>query len=489
MTRASSAPDSQPSPILTALARTRSVLRRIIRPIDHVLQTDAAGPSAAMFARIRNRLIFWYIGVLAAILLLMGVLLYFTMQNTLLSDVNTRLVEAASAAGIAWQEESVRQPGASCFDQTVQRVYASNTVNLAVPYLTCFDTNGNALAQGITYPPTLQNLYQPFYLDPSLARVALAGSTGTANDRIDITGVGAVQRYAQVITAPDGSMLVVEVGIPIQEQIVALQTLLVLLFILGAVTILCASAGGIFLAQRALAPAHLAFERQQAFIADAAHELRTPLTMLRANAEVLLRGRKHLDPDDVFLLEDIVAESAHMGALTNNLLTLARLDSGREVVKRDIVDMVDVAKAIVRQAGSLADERGVSLQLQSSADLALALGDDILLNEVVLILVDNAIKYNTPNGRVILHVDTNASQVVLHIEDTGIGIAQQDLARLGERFYRPDKARSREMGGAGLGLSVARRITAMHNGTLTFLSVPSEGTVATLSLPAAHANV
>jgi signal transduction histidine kinase len=123
----------------------------------------------------------------------------------------------------------------------------------------------------------------------------------------------------------------------------------------GLLTILGATAGGIFLAQRALEPAYLAFERQQEFIADAAHELRTPLTLLRANAEVLLRGRERLDPDDVPLIEDIVTESAHMGALASNLLTLARLDAGKQSVKRDVVDMEEIAEALVRRADALAE--------------------------------------------------------------------------------------------------------------------------------------
>jgi signal transduction histidine kinase len=256
----------------------------------------------------------------------------------------------------------------------------------------------------------------------------------------------------------------------------------------GLLTILGATAGGIFLAQRALAPAHLAFQRQQEFIADAAHELRTPLTLLRANAEVLLRGRERLDPDDALLLEDIVTESAHMGALANNLLLLARLDAGQESIKRDVVDISEIAEGIVRRAGAFAEENQVALRLEQPGTApALVLGDEMLLSEAALILVDNAIKYNKTRGSVSVTVESDAHQVRLRVQDTGVGISQEHLAHLGERFYRPDKARSRELGGAGLGLSIARSIVGAHGGALSLSSTPDQGTTAILTFPKAQA--
>ena len=295
-----------------------------------------------------------------------------------------------------------------------------------------------------------------------------------------------MQRYAQVVYAPDGTVIgVVEVATPINGQLAALNTLGTLLLVCGLLTLLGATAGGIFLAQRALKPAHLAFQRQQEFIADAAHELRTPLTLLRANAEVLLRGRGRLDPDDAELLEDIVTESAHMAGLANNLLTLARLDAGQGSLKHDVVDITEIASGLVRQARSFAAEQQVALSLEQPAGLALVLGDETLLNEAALILIDNAIKYNKPGGNVTVTVESGKQDVSLYVRDTGVGIQSEHLAHLGERFYRPDKARSREMGGAGLGLSIARSIAAAHAGSLSLSSTPGEGTTAVLTLPEA----
>ncbi len=120
-------------------------------------------------------------------------------------------------------------------------------------------------------------------------------------------------------------------------------------------------------------------------------------------------------------------------------------------------------------------------------DEPLVIGDRTWLGQAALILVDNAIKYNRTGGAVTLRPYLDRQHAVLEVRDTGVGIAAADLPHLGERFYRVDKARSREMGGAGLGLSIARGIAAAHRGSLTFVSAPGEGTTATLSLPAASA--
>ncbi len=239
---------------------------------------------------------------------------------------------------------------------------------LNVPYLSCFDAHPvsyypPSVCQSPYPNPNFQNACLALTIDPTLAREALASDTNTATDRVAVSGLGTVQRYAQVVFGPDGSVLgVVQTATPIDGQLTALATLGRLLLVCGVLTILGATAGGIFMAKRALEPAHLAFTRQQEFIADAAHELRTPLTLLRANAEVLLRGRDRLDPDDALLLEDIVTESAHMGALANNLLTLARLDAGQESLKRDVVDMEEIAEALIRRAGALAEEHQINHQ-------------------------------------------------------------------------------------------------------------------------------
>src|SRR5262249_27992301 len=241
---------------------------------------------------------------------------------------------------------------------------------------------------------------------------------------------------------------------------------------------------GILLSWRALAPARLAFQRQQTFIGDAAHELRTPLTLLRANAEVLLRGRERLDPDDALLLEDIVAEAGHMSRLATSMLELARLDASSHPPDRDLYDLAELTRAVAGRAQSLAQSTGLTLSVEAPAPV-LVLGERVQLEEVILILLDNAIKYNSPGGTAMLSVTRDGPLARLAVCDSGTGIAAEHLARLGERFYRVDKARSRELGGAGLGLAIARRIAAAHGGMLVFASTPGRGTCVRLTLPVA----
>jgi len=247
------------------------------------------------------------------------------------------------------------------------------------------------------------------------------------------------------------------------------------------VIILLSIGAGLFLASRALQPARIAYTRQRDFIADASHELRTPLTMLRSTVEFVLRGREHLTADDVALLEDTVEETTHLTQLANNMLDLARLDSETFHIEEDVVDLGEIAVEVTRWSQALAKERGITITA-TVAQPALVLGDASLLLQSLLVLVDNAIKYNRPSGTVSVTVSRDGDNVVVEVVDTGIGVAAVDLNRLGERFYRVDKARSRESGGAGLGLSIVRSIIARHNGTFDITSEQGSGTQATIHL-------
>jgi signal transduction histidine kinase len=438
-------------------------------------------PSAAMFAGIRRRLTLWYSGVLAAILLLAGVLLFVGVRAALLNPVTGYLTDSAQQISAAWQTPPPdAQPGSHAPSCHVPR-----SAVVHVPYIACY----GPLGVGLLHDPLI--VVPLAFQDPSLARAALASPSGQATDTITAeNGLGAIQRYALVVRDPQDKSLigVVQVGVPVEGQLTALRVLLVLLLLVGALTLGGAMVGGTFLSSRALAPARLAFTRQQAFIADASHELRTPLTLMRADAEVLLRGRDRLPSDDAALLDDIVNETAHMGALATNMLTLARLDAGGLHLEHDIVDLGEVASGAIRRVQALADERHITLDIldiAASADHALVIGDRAALEQATLILIDNAIKYNRPDGTVSVHTFLDGRQAHLEVRDTGVGISAEHLPRLGERFYRVDKARSREAGGAGLGLSIAHGIAAALGGTLALRSVPDEGTTATLTLPAA----
>ena len=425
-----------------------------------------------MFRRIRLRLILWYASVLAVVLLAVGGLLYFAMWQTVMGPVNSGLANVAQVSASYWPETWQRYGLPPC-------ALPHDRFDPGVAYVVCYNSGvSNYLPfQG----PGSQ---APGFLESSLAKQAL--QDGSASDVVDGgNNLGSISRYALVVHDPNTHQVlgVIQVGVPIQGQLDAMHALLTLLLILLPLALVVATIGGFFLADRALAPARLAFTRQQTFIGDASHELRTPLTLLRADAEVLLRGRNRLDPDDALLLEDIVGETEHLSNIANNLLTLARLDSGAIHLESDVVDLASVATETARRVDALAHEHGITVHLGDLTSVTV-LGDAQLLAQATLALVDNALKYAGSGSEITLSTGRDDDQGTLTIHDTGPGIAAEHLPLLGQRFYRPDKARARAAGGAGLGISVVRGILALHHGALDLESAPGEGTSAILRIPA-----
>lgn len=454
---------------VTAMRSNRAVglLRQVLRrgaPASDTL-------SSVMFGRIRWRLTLWYSGVLAAALLLCGIVVFVQTRNTLLSTVDQQLEQQYTGASRVCSHEFGIASSPAPPDFTDER---SNLL------LVCYDLTGRHIAP---YGPADSF---PHYVDAAVA-ASVARSGGVTTNIVDTgTVLGKVEsRYYRLIDFAGNVYGVVQVGTQVGAQLDALDVLLHLLLAVGVLALLAASVGGFFLANRALVPARLAYTRQSEFIADASHELRTPLTMLRADAEVLLRGRDRLSPDDTLILEDVVAETSHMANLANSMLNLARLDSGSAQLEHDVVDLGDLADALAHRVGPLADERQINVRVEREG-AALVIGDRLLLEQAALVMLDNAVKYNHQGGEVVVRATVEDGRALLEVRDTGVGIAAEHLPHLGERFYRVDKARSREAGGAGLGVSIAQSIAARHGGSLSLSSEPEKGTAAILTLPAAR---
>lgn len=434
-----------------------------------------------LFQRLRIRLTLWYCGVLGVALVLFGVAVYLGTQYFLLSPIESDAAIHAQIHANQWLADS-RDHACSSFGP----LWDLGTLTLPHSFppiaemVVCFDQNGSLLPnQKTTGLPSA-------FLTNTLVKSALQTNL-PATDTVKAQGtIGSIYRYALVVpnSLGGGNEGVVLIGESIQAQETALSLLLMLLLTIGSVALLGAGLGGLFLANRALAPARLAWKNQQRFIADASHELRTPLTLLRADAEVLLRDGERLAPEDASLLEDIVAEANHMSRLATNLLTLARLDTTSRHQEHEVVSLAKLAQETVRRVQAFADQRGITVQMECSNN-PYVIGDPMLLEQAVLVLLDNAIKYNQRHGCVTVHTIEQGEQVLLEVRDTGIGIAAEHLLHLGERFYRVDKARSREAGGTGLGLSIARSVVLAHGGRLTVTSILGKGTTVALSLPLA----
>ena len=258
-----------------------------------------------------------------------------------------------------------------------------------------------------------------------------------------------------------------------------------------ALVLLSGSGGGLVLALvagywlsgRALAPIQESVEIQRRFVSDASHELRTPLAVIRANNELLARHSAEPVGDNLEQVEAIEAESEHMARLVENLLTLARADEGKLITAQDLIDLGEIADEIGRDMAPVAARKNIQLERQIGPGLME--GDARLLRQLVMILVDNAVKYTPEGGTVTLRCQRVGRNVRLSVADSGPGIDHEGQQRVFERFARLDAARSRsESGGTGLGLAIAKEIATAHGGDLTVESAPGRGSTFTFQVRA-----
>ncbi len=224
-----------------------------------------------------------------------------------------------------------------------------------------------------------------------------------------------------------------------------------------------------------------AFARERQFISDASHELKTPLTSINANSQMLLRWADRDETVRRESLETIARESASLGEMLNGMLTLAKADRGDEIPKEP-VSLIEEARMVVRNAKPRAQEKGLALSFESTAPSAIVLGDAHLIRQMIGNLVDNAIKF-TERGGIEVRVGTEDHRAWLEVRDSGSGIAEHDLGRIFERFYRADRARSRSVPGTGLGLAIVRSIARVHGGSVTAGPIAGGGTFFRVAMP------
>ncbi len=229
------------------------------------------------------------------------------------------------------------------------------------------------------------------------------------------------------------------------------------------------------------------------FVANVSHELRTPLTAIKGYAETLLGAAGDDRATALRFLEVVDRHSERLGRLIDDLLTLSDLEFGRTPFRRRPIPVGPAIDDVLQILAERAAQHGVAVMSDVAPDLPLAFADGDQIRQVLINLVDNAIKYSTEGGRVVVRARSGelggAPAVVLSVADTGVGIPSQDLPRLTERFFRVDKARSRELGGTGLGLAIVKHIVQAHGGRLTIESALGQGTTVQVALPAALADV
>jgi signal transduction histidine kinase len=410
-------------------------------------------------AELRGRLTAWYVLTFSAILLLLGGGLFVVIRRQLSHQLDHSLASAAHelirAARIREMETAhVRGPVVDAIDE------------LHIPERTLFllDVTGRPI--------------KPAVADEWIRRAAReAARTGSVVAEHEGTEGHTLRLHAEPFRLASGTpfvALVLADDVELEDRYAAL---IAAFAVAALVAMLLVGLGGSFLVRKSTAPIERSVVHMRRFMADAAHELRTPLTVIRGRAEVALQQRR-TDAEYVSALQSIEHEAERLSGIVAQLLLLARADTGELPLNRERLFLDDIALDATSAAHVLAQRKGVELSVAEFEEAPIE-GDRTLVRQLVLILLDNGVKFTPAGGRVTVRVTHVGDRSQLEVSDTGPGIATEHLPHVFERFFRGDPARARG-DGAGLGLSIARWIAEEHDAEITVASAPGKGTQVTV---------
>jgi len=431
-------------------------------------ETPASETDARLVRDVRRRLVAWSGGSTLLVLLVLGILLYAAVANTLASASLGQLANRIDPVADALEgrpQDPGQPPGPFGFQPG-----RGNT------FLFAFDDQGDAVQLGREPVVALPGLPQ----DESVQAARRAGDGRNVwTGKVDIGQADVpVRILTQRITyQADGQTYFLQALQDRSTEVETLNALLTVLVIGGAIVVLVAIAFGAVYARRALVPIReslgaqrTALRHQREFAADASHELRTPLTVIRSSVEHLRRHGEQPVNEVGEALVDIDAEVTHLTSLVEDLLLLARSDSGAISLERVPIHLDDVAADAAASLAQPAAAAGVRVEVDPAPTLAV--GDPARLRQLVTILVDNAIRHSPRGGavRVVVRPDGEAASVA--VEDAGPGVRPEDRERVFDRFWRAPGAPA---GGTGLGLAIARWIAEHHDGSISVDDAPAGG--------------
>ena len=291
-----------------------------------------------------------------------------------------------------------------------------------------------------------------------------------------------IMMMTKSINDPGNNHQTVYVGKDVTALYNGLDKATTIMAILGLLALLIATVVGHILSGKAMIPLRAAYEKQRQFAADASHELRTPLAVVMASADLLESDPSIKSPFLKQVIADVRDEVKKMTKLVSDLLIVARSDNKALKLKPTKFDLGAVVAQTARLMQPLAEQKKITLVAEEMPK-NMIYADEQKIRQLILILVDNAVKYTPEGGCVTVHFcKAEKGKVAFAVADTGIGIAKEDQDKVFDRFYRVDKARSREMGGNGLGLAIAQEIVNMHRGNISLSSELGKGTTFVVTL-------
>lgn len=275
-------------------------------------------------------------------------------------------------------------------------------------------------------------------------------------------------------------------GMEVTDNIRFLRRMVWLLILLAVVFAGLSAAMGYWFSHKAMIPIQRSYQRQQNFVSDASHELRTPLSIMQTSLEILEEKEQLLPDFHRKVLAGMKSELSRITRMTEELLFLARSDSGELRIHRSPFDLKAMVESTIDAFALLSGKQNIDLSgsVELPGDARMFNGDEKRLKQLLYILLDNAIKYNKPEGKIRLDVRKIKQDLQICVSDTGIGIPREEIPNIFERFYRVDKGRSRSCGGAGLGLSIASWIVKAHGGHMHVESELNQGTTVRIRIPA-----
>jgi len=430
-----------------------------------------------MFTHIRNRLTLLYTVLTAASLVTFILIFYFILSSVLLREQEQAALSLANKQALSFHEQIEK------YEHENSKEKSENQPTIG--------TNGEDFYYLLSKNGSIIDANEPI---PSLRSEILSGVNSWQ-----------LPKTATIsFTLPEGQDVKLMVtALPVTDErgrsgtaIAAknlatydhfLQSIFQVLSGVSLLLLLIATLVGHFAAKKALIPIKASFDKQRQFVADASHELRTPISVIQASLDVIEKEDKaHLSILSVQILEDSKDEIRRMARLVNNLLTLARADSGDIEILKEHFDLRPTAEYAIRSLKPIANKKNLSLILLAPDQLFMYADKDRLA-QLLFLFLDNGIKYTPDGGQVSLSINRAIQKsnngITIIVQDTGIGLASTDYSRIFERFFRTDKARSREAGGFGLGLSIAAWIISAHGGTINVTSTPGTGTIFTIFIP------
>jgi signal transduction histidine kinase len=424
-----------------------------------------------MFEKTRTKLLVMYSSLIGCILVIMVILFYFLLSNTISNSEEKQLSLTSDTILNKW-DNKIPEPTPSARTKATYINYGFIPLN---QFYVLTSEDGEVIFHSLR-DESLLSFLKPA-LEENLAASPYAQYT---------TFTFQEDRVFKFSSIENKDHSVLYTGMEVTSNVNLLNSMKWLLGMIAGGLLLVSIGMGYGFSKRAMIPIQRAYARQQDFVSDASHELRTPLSIMQASVEVLEEEQSILPAFHQKVLKDMKEELGRLTRMIEGLLTLARSDSGRLEITRDYFDLGDMVQSSSKAFKILCTQKQIQISCSTSnsdGSKFMFYGDEERMKQLLYILLDNAIKYSKPGGEIQVRLVRKDHNTIIQVSDTGIGIPQENIPYIFERFYRIDRGRSRLQGGVGLGLSIAAWIVEAHKGKIKVTSKLGEGTTVQIMLP------